>query len=108
MARIWYNHDTVLIFIFCENNPAEKIDISILSSANCVIKFLCSDLSQVDAGKLFLDTELANVLTAVMQNFATELDIGKWDFVRIALSSWVLTVSKNHQNFRTNNVRTTL
>lgn len=76
--------------------------ISKHNSAKCLL-YNC-DLSQVDAGKLFLDTELANVLTAVMQNFATELDIGKWDFVRIALSSWVLTVSKNHQNFRTNNI----
>lgn len=58
----------------------------------------------MDAGKLYLDTELANVLAIVMPNFASELDIAKWDFVRIALSSWTLTVSKNHQNFRSNNV----
>lgn len=63
-----------------------------------------SELSQVDAGKVYLDTELANVLATVMPHFASELDIGKWDFVRIALSSWTLTVSKNHQNFRSSNV----
>lgn len=63
-----------------------------------------SDLSAVETGRLYLDTELANVLADVMRHFPTELDLAKWDFVRIALSSWTLTVSKNHQNFRANNV----
>ncbi|XP_062543910.1 E3 ubiquitin-protein ligase listerin [Armigeres subalbatus] len=76
--------------------------ISKHNASKCLL-YNC-DLSQVDAGKLYLDTELANVLSAVMNNFASELDIGKWDFVRIALSSWILTVSKNHQNFRANNI----
>ncbi|XP_055621838.1 E3 ubiquitin-protein ligase listerin [Toxorhynchites rutilus septentrionalis] len=62
------------------------------------------DLMQVDGTDLYLDIELANLLTDVVCQFPTELDLSKWDFVRIALSSWTLTVSKNHQHFRTNDI----
>ncbi|XP_058829891.1 E3 ubiquitin-protein ligase listerin isoform X2 [Topomyia yanbarensis] len=76
--------------------------ISKQNTSKC-LRYNC-DLQQVDGGKLFLDIELANVLTVVMRHFPTELDLSKWDFVRIALSSWTLTVSKNHQHFRKNNI----
>uniref|UniRef100_A0A2M4A8L3 E3 ubiquitin-protein ligase listerin n=1 Tax=Anopheles triannulatus TaxID=58253 RepID=A0A2M4A8L3_9DIPT len=61
------------------------------------------DLSQTDGNKLFLDMEVANVLSVVLRFFPTELDINKWDFIRIALSSWALSVSKSFANFRTHN-----
>ncbi|KAL9692643.1 hypothetical protein quinque_015722 [Culex quinquefasciatus] len=70
------------------------------SSASRTRAVCCVQLT----GRLYLDTELANVLADVMRHFPTELDLAKWDFVRIALSSWTLTVSKNHQNFRANNI----
>ncbi|XP_038115806.1 E3 ubiquitin-protein ligase listerin isoform X1 [Culex quinquefasciatus] len=76
--------------------------ISKQNASKCLL-YNC-DLSAVETGRLYLDTELANVLADVMRHFPTELDLAKWDFVRIALSSWTLTVSKNHQNFRANNI----
>ncbi|XP_053685339.1 E3 ubiquitin-protein ligase listerin [Sabethes cyaneus] len=62
------------------------------------------DLAQVEPSKIFLDIEFANVLRDVVQHFPTEFDLNKWDFLRIALSSWTLTVSKNHHIFRKNNI----
>ncbi|XP_058458780.1 E3 ubiquitin-protein ligase listerin [Malaya genurostris] len=76
--------------------------ISKQNDSKCLL-YNC-DLLPVDGGKLFLDVELANVLSVVMRHFATELDLSKWDFVRIALSSWTLTVSANYQHFRKNNI----
>lgn len=76
--------------------------ISKHNSSKCLL-YNC-DLAQIECSKLYLDTELANVLSDVMCHFPTELDLSKWDFVRIALSSWTLTVSKNFQQFRINNI----
>lgn len=76
--------------------------ISKQNNSKCLL-YNC-DLTQVKSDSLYLDTELANVLTEVMFHFPTELDLNKWDFLRIALSSWTLTVSKSHQRFRTNNI----
>lgn len=75
-------------------------------SYNNLIPFqpLCSDLAQADENKIFLDMEVANVLTVVLRYFPTELDISKWDFIRIALSSWTLSVSKSFAHYHTHNV----
>ncbi|XP_055609013.1 E3 ubiquitin-protein ligase listerin [Uranotaenia lowii] len=76
--------------------------ISKQNSSKCLL-YNC-DLPQVDTNRIFFDIEVANVLADAMKHFPTELDLAKWDFVRIALSSWTLTVSKNHSQFRTNNI----
>ncbi|XP_053675958.1 E3 ubiquitin-protein ligase listerin [Anopheles nili] len=72
-------------------------------ATNKMLQYNC-DLAQADENNIFLDMEVANVLTTVLRYFPTELDIGKWDFIRIALSSWTLSVSKSYTHFRTHNI----
>uniref|UniRef100_W4VS17 E3 ubiquitin-protein ligase listerin n=1 Tax=Corethrella appendiculata TaxID=1370023 RepID=W4VS17_9DIPT len=59
-------------------------------------------LTDSDMNKLIFDSEVANLIADILKYFPTELDISRWDFIRIALSSWILTVSKNHQNINVN------
>uniref|UniRef100_A0A182IKK9 E3 ubiquitin-protein ligase listerin n=1 Tax=Anopheles atroparvus TaxID=41427 RepID=A0A182IKK9_ANOAO len=72
-------------------------------TANKMLLYNC-DLNNVDENKIFLDVEVANVLTVVLRYFPSELDISKWDFIRIALSSWTLSVSKSFSSFRSQNI----
>uniref|UniRef100_A0A182S985 E3 ubiquitin-protein ligase listerin n=1 Tax=Anopheles maculatus TaxID=74869 RepID=A0A182S985_9DIPT len=72
-------------------------------TANKMLHYNC-DLAQADENKIFLDVEVANVLTVVLRHFPSELDIPKWDFIRIALSSWTLSVSKSFPHYRTHNI----
>ncbi|XP_058124895.1 E3 ubiquitin-protein ligase listerin [Anopheles ziemanni] len=72
-------------------------------TTNKMLLYNC-DLNNADENKIFLDAEVANVLTIVLRYFPSELDISKWDFIRIALSSWTLTVSKSFNNFRSHNI----
>ncbi|XP_041773916.1 E3 ubiquitin-protein ligase listerin [Anopheles merus] len=72
-------------------------------TANKMLLYNC-DLAQADENKIFLDMEVANVLTVVLRYFPTELDISKWDFIRIALSSWTLSVSKSFSQYHTHNI----
>lgn len=63
------------------------------------------DVSLEDCGSVLLVAEIANFLTDVLTLFPTELDVKRWDFIRIALSSWVLSVSKSSKNFNENKVK---
>uniref|UniRef100_A0A182NK38 E3 ubiquitin-protein ligase listerin n=1 Tax=Anopheles dirus TaxID=7168 RepID=A0A182NK38_9DIPT len=72
-------------------------------TANKMLLYNC-DLTQAEEGKVFLDVEVANVLTVVLRHFPAELDISKWDFIRIALSSWTLSASKSFLQYRTHNI----
>uniref|UniRef100_A0A182YKS9 E3 ubiquitin-protein ligase listerin n=1 Tax=Anopheles stephensi TaxID=30069 RepID=A0A182YKS9_ANOST len=72
-------------------------------AANKLLLYNC-DLAQADGNKLFLDVEVANVLTVVLRHFPSELDVPKWDFIRIALSSWTLSVAKSFPHYRTHNI----
>lgn len=45
-------------------------------------------------------TEICNFLTDIVIYFPKNLNASAWDFIRIALSSWVLTVSKSSDHFR--------
>ncbi|XP_049297618.1 E3 ubiquitin-protein ligase listerin [Anopheles funestus] len=72
-------------------------------ATNKMLLYNC-DLAQADENKIFLDVEVANVLTVVLRHFPSELDISKWDFIRIALSSWTLSVSKSFPHYRTHNI----
>lgn len=63
------------------------------------------DVSLEDCGAVLLVTEIAHFLTDVLTLFPTELDVKRWDFIRIALSSWVLSVSKSCKSFNENKVK---
>jgi hypothetical protein len=58
------------------------------------------DLTLGDTNRVFLNVEIANLLADVLRLYPTEMDLQRWDFLRIALSSWTLTVSKSHQHFK--------
>lgn len=45
-------------------------------------------------------TEIINFLREIVQHFGRNLNADQWDFIRIAISSWVLTVSKSSDSFR--------
>lgn len=53
-----------------------------------------TDISQVETNKVAVVVQVVHLLRAVLRHFPTELDGTRWDFVRLALSSWVLSVSK--------------
>lgn len=55
------------------------------------------DVSKSDDEKIVFVTELANLLTQIIKYFPTELNIGHWDLIRVALSSWTLNASKGLQ-----------
>lgn len=55
------------------------------------------DVSKSDDEKNVFVTELANLLTQIIKYFPTELNIGYWDLIRVALSSWTLNVAKGLQ-----------
>uniref|UniRef100_A0A336LRQ7 E3 ubiquitin-protein ligase listerin n=1 Tax=Culicoides sonorensis TaxID=179676 RepID=A0A336LRQ7_CULSO len=53
-----------------------------------------TDISQVETNKIAIVIQVIHLMTAILKKFPTELDGTRWDFVRLALSSWVLSVSK--------------
>lgn len=53
------------------------------------------DVRQIDSSSVIFISELANFLAQLIGNFSSEFEDIQWDFVRIALSSWVLSVSKS-------------
>lgn len=63
------------------------------------------DVSQEDPQSVLLATEVAHLLSDVLSNFPYEIDVKRWDFIRIALSSWVLSVSKSCEKFNENRVK---
>lgn len=63
------------------------------------------DVSLEDCGSVLLVAEVAHFLTDVLTFFPSELDVKRWDFIRIALSSWVLSVSKSSKSFNENKVK---
>jgi E3 ubiquitin-protein ligase listerin len=63
------------------------------------------DVSLEDPQSVLLATEVANLLTDVLSHFPDEVDVKRWDFIRIALSSWVLSVSKSSERFGENKVK---
>lgn len=63
-----------------------------------------SNIAQVESEKVVMTAEVANLLADVLDCFPHELDIKRWDFIRITLSSWVLTISKGCDYFKNENV----
>lgn len=54
---------------------------------------------------VLLVAEIAHFVSDVLTYFPSEVDVKRWDFVRIALSSWVLSVSKSCHKFEDNQVK---
>lgn len=50
---------------------------------------------KLDDGSLFLAADLAVVLRMLLENCPSELTPEQWDFLRISLSSWILTISNS-------------
>lgn len=63
------------------------------------------DVSSNDAEKVLLVAEIAQFFADLLNNFPTEIDVRGWDFIRIALSSWVLSVAKSSEKFQQNKVK---
>lgn len=53
-----------------------------------------TDISQIEPKNVAMVVQVVQLLKAMLRHFPTELDGTRWDFVRLALSSWVLSVSK--------------
>lgn len=64
----------------------------------------CRDISRKDSSKIVLVTEIVNLLSQVIAVFPKQLDTTSWDLIRIALSSWVLSVSKTSEQFKSTKV----
>jgi E3 ubiquitin-protein ligase listerin len=63
------------------------------------------DVSQESEEVVLLATEIVNFVSDILTYFPDEVDIKRWDFIRIALSSWVLSVSKSCEKFEMNKVK---
>lgn len=63
------------------------------------------DVSQEDPQSVLLAAEVAHLLSDILIHFPAEIDVKRWDFIRIALSSWVLSVSKSSEKFNENKVK---
>lgn len=63
------------------------------------------DVSKEKKEDVALTAEVANLLRDIITHFPHEIDVKRWDFIRIALSSWVLSVSKSNENFSDNKVK---
>ncbi len=62
------------------------------------------NVASQESEKIMLASEVAHLLADVLDLFPNELDVKRWDFIRITISSWVLSVSKSCDNFPSENV----
>lgn len=79
---------------------------TIRQSKDLIILFVYSfffrrDLSTLKAEKILQITEYVHFLANVIQTFPENITDRGWDFIRIAISSWVLTLSKSSENWKT-------
>lgn len=58
------------------------------------------NISTTSAEKVLQVTELIRFLADVIQTFPGNITEGGWDFIRIAISSWVLTLSKSSEHWK--------
>lgn len=63
------------------------------------------DVSLETSERVLLTAEVAHFLSDVLTFLPAEVDVRRWDFIRIALSSWVLSVSKSCEKFDNNAVK---
>uniref|UniRef100_A0A6B2EBW1 E3 ubiquitin-protein ligase listerin n=1 Tax=Phlebotomus kandelakii TaxID=1109342 RepID=A0A6B2EBW1_9DIPT len=57
------------------------------------------DITKIESSVVIFIAELSNFLGDLIGNFSSEFEDAQWDFVRIALSSWVLSVSKSVMSY---------
>jgi len=57
------------------------------------------DVSLEDPKNVLTVSAIASFLSECLLYFPTEIDVKRWDFIRIALSSWILSVSKSCEKF---------
>ncbi|GAB0100225.1 E3 ubiquitin-protein ligase listerin [Sergentomyia squamirostris] len=62
------------------------------------------NLKDLSTSDVIFTVELANFIGQLLLNFSAELEDAHWDFIRIALSSWVLTASKSVENYVDSNI----
>lgn len=59
----------------------------------------------IEAEKIFQTTEIVKFIAAVLKTFPENVTDNGWDFIRIAISSWVLSLSKSSDNWKNQKVR---
>lgn len=64
------------------------------------IFIFCSNISSIDAEKVLQVTEFVRFVSDVIQTFPGNITENGWDFIRIAISSWVLTLSKTSEHWK--------
>lgn len=68
-------------------------------------KIQFSNISSIDAEKILQVTEFVRFVSDVIQTFPGNITENGWDFIRIAISSWVLTLSKSSEHWKSPKVR---
>lgn len=63
-----------------------------------------NDISEETSDKIMLVNEVALILTDILTLFPNELELKRFDFIRIALSSWVLSMTKSIKHFNKSTV----
>ncbi|KAL7037401.1 hypothetical protein ACKWTF_009198 [Chironomus riparius] len=63
------------------------------------------DVSLEDPNNVLTVSAIANFMSECLLYFPTEIDVKRWDFIRIALSSWILSVSKSCEKFNNETVK---
>lgn len=58
------------------------------------------DVSKEQSRDVLTVTTIVHFLSDCLTLFPTEIDVKRWDFIRIAISSWVLSVSKSSHQFK--------
>lgn len=84
------------MIIYCIASKCEIYD-KIYSITNYYyffkLHFRC--LIDVEPEKIIFVTEIINFVTKIIKTFPQQLDIKKLDFIRIALSSWIVSVAQS-------------
>lgn len=63
-----------------------------------------TDVSLEKPQDVLLVAEIAHFLSDALTHFPSEIDVRRWDFIRIAISSWVLSVAKSCDKFNVKHV----
>lgn len=69
-------------------------DISLLAKKDALGLLYNTNLNDKTNDQIQFTIEVINFIDDILRYFPRELDVKSWDFIRIAASSWVLTVSK--------------
>lgn len=80
------------------------VQISVQLTENKLMPF-CSNISPIDAEQILRVTEFVRFVSDVIQTFPGNITESGWDFIRIAISSWVLTLSKSSEHLKTPKVQ---